>query len=78
MGVNGKTSQRLQVPKAGSIPATSTNFKNITMKYLYQELDELLNTIKYSDERGLDDLYDNLYFEDILETCKEIAKYIEE
>jgi hypothetical protein len=48
------------------------------MKYLYQELDELLNTIKYSDERGLDDLYDNLYFEDILETCKEIAKYIKE
>ena len=48
------------------------------MKYLYQEIDELLSTIKYSDERGLDDLYDNLYFEDILETCKEIAKYIEE
>ena len=48
------------------------------MKYLYQELDELLNTIKYSDEDGLDDLRDNLYFEDILETCKEIAEYIEQ
>ncbi len=48
------------------------------MKYLYQELDELLNTIKSSDEDSLDDLRDNLYFEDILETCKEIAKYIEQ
>jgi len=48
------------------------------MKYLYQELDELLNTIKYSDEDSLDDLRDNLYFEDILETCKEIAEYIEQ
>ncbi len=48
------------------------------MKHLYQELDELLNTIKYSDEDSLDDLRDNLYFEDILETCKEIAKYIEQ
>ncbi len=48
------------------------------MKYLYQELDELLNTIKYSDEDSLDDLRDNLYFEDILETCKEITEYIEQ
>lgn len=62
----------------GSNPASATNFKNITMKYLYQELDELLNTIKYSDDDGLDNLYDDLYFEDILETCKEIVKYIKE
>ena len=48
------------------------------MKYLYQELDSLLSTIMYSDDDGLDDLRDNLYFEDILETCKEIAKYIEQ
>ena len=48
------------------------------MKYLYQELDSLLSTIMYLDEDELNDLYDDLYFEDILETCKEIAKYIEE
>ena len=48
------------------------------MKNLYQELDSLLSTIMYSDDDGLDDLYDDLYFEDILETCKEIVKYIEE
>jgi len=48
------------------------------MKYLYQELDSLLSTIMYSDEDDLDNLYDNLYFEDVLETCKEIAKYIKE
>jgi hypothetical protein len=48
------------------------------MKYLYQQLDELLNTIKYSDDDSLDDLYDDLYFEDILETCKEIVEYIKE
>jgi len=48
------------------------------MKYLYEQLDELLNTIKYSDEDDLDDLYDDLYFEDILETCKEIVEYIKE
>ena len=48
------------------------------MKHLYEQLDELLNTIKYSDEDDLDDLYDDLYFEDILETCKEIVEYIKE
>ncbi len=46
------------------------------MKYLYQELDELLNTIKYSDEDELNDLRDDLYFEDILKTCKEITEHI--
>ena len=45
------------------------------MKNLYQELDSLLSTIMYSDEDDLDDLYDDLYFEDILEKCKEIAKF---
>ena len=48
------------------------------MKYLYQELDSLLSTIMYSDEDVLDDLRDDIYFEDVLETCKEIAKYIEQ
>ena len=48
------------------------------MKHLYQELDGLLNKIQYSDEDRLDDLYDECYFEDILETCKEISKYIKE
>ena len=62
----------------GSNPASATNFKNITMKYLYQQLDELLNTIKYSEYDSLDDISDDLYFEDVLETCKEIVKYIEE
>ena len=46
------------------------------MKYLYEELDSLLSTIMYSDDDGLADLYDDPYFEDILETCEEIAKYI--
>jgi hypothetical protein len=48
------------------------------MKYLYQELDELLQALKYSDEDELDDLRDDLYFEDILEICKEITEYIPE
>jgi hypothetical protein len=48
------------------------------MKHLSQELDSLLSTIMYSDDDGLDDLYNDLYFEDILETCKEIVKYIKE
>jgi hypothetical protein len=48
------------------------------MEHLYEELDSLLSTIMYSDDDGLDDLYNDIYFEDILETCKEIAKYIKE
>jgi len=48
------------------------------MKYLYQQLDELLNTIKYSEYDSLDDISDDLYFEDVLEICKEIVKYIKE
>ncbi len=65
---------------AGSIPATSTNFKYIIMKYLYQQLDELLNTIKYADASGDEDpdYLENDYFEDVLEVCKEIVKYTKE
>ena len=64
----------------GSNPASATNFKNITMKYLYQQLDELLNTIKYADASGDEDAdyLENDYFEDVLEVCKEIVKYTEE
>jgi len=48
------------------------------MKYLYEQLDELLNTIKYADEIDAHDYLDNVYFDDILETCKEIVKYTKE
>ncbi len=44
------------------------------MKYLYQQLDELLNTIKYADEMEAHDYLDDLYFDDILEKCEEIVK----
>lgn len=47
------------------------------MKYLYQQLDELLNTIKYSDASGDEDAnyLKNDYFEDVLEACKEIVEH---
>jgi len=50
------------------------------MKYLYQQLDELLNTIKYADASGDEDpdYLENDYFEDVLEVCKEIVKYTKE
>ena len=48
------------------------------MKYLYQQLDELLNTIKYADEIEAHDYLDDVYFDDILETCKEIVKLTKE
>jgi len=50
------------------------------MKYLYQQLDELLNTIKYSDAAGDEDpdYLENDYFEDVLETCKEIVEWVKE
>jgi hypothetical protein len=50
------------------------------MKYLYQQLDELLNTIKYADASGDEDAdyLENDYFEDVLEACKEIVKYTKE
>jgi len=46
------------------------------MKHLYQQLDELLNTIKYADASGDEDpdYLENDYFEDVLEECKEIVK----
>jgi hypothetical protein len=46
------------------------------MKHLYQQLDELLNTIKYADASGDEDpdYLENDYFEDVLEACKEIVK----
>jgi hypothetical protein len=46
------------------------------MKYLYQQLDELLNTIKYADVSGDEDAdyLENDYFEDVLEVCKEIVE----
>jgi len=50
------------------------------MKYLYQQLDELLNTIKYSEASGDEDpdYLENDYFEDVLEACKEIVEYTKE
>ena len=59
-----------------SILSTSTKIK-IIMKYLYEQLDELLNTIKYADASGDEDAdyLENDYFEDVLEVCKEIVEY---
>jgi len=50
------------------------------MKYLYQQLDELLNTIKYSEASGNEDpdYLEDDYFEDVLELCREIVEYTEE
>ena len=50
------------------------------MKYLYQQLDELLNTIKYSEASGDEDpdYLENDYFEDVLEACKEIVELTKE
>jgi hypothetical protein len=50
------------------------------MKYLYQQLDELLNTIKYSEASGNEDpdYLENDYFEDVVELCREIVEYTEE
>jgi len=46
------------------------------MKYLYEKLDELLNTIKYAEAAGIEDDYlDDDYFEDVVEACKEIVEY---
>ncbi len=47
------------------------------MKYLYQQLDELLNTIKYSEASGNEDpdYLENDYFKDVVELCKEIVEY---
>jgi len=61
-----------------SILSTSTKTK--IMKYLYQQLEELLNTIKYSETSGNEDpdYLENDYFEDVLEVCREIVEYTEE
>ena len=50
------------------------------MKYLYQQLDELLNTIKYAETSGNEDAdyLENDYFEDVLEACREIVEYTKE
>jgi len=50
------------------------------MKYLYEQLDELLNTIKYADRCGNEDAdyLEDDYFIDVLEVCKEIVEYTEE
>ncbi len=50
------------------------------MKYLYEQLDELLNTIKYSDASGDEDrdYLEDDYFIDVLEACKEIVELTEE
>ena len=50
------------------------------MKYLYEQLDELLNTIKYADACGGEDLdyLEDDYFIDVLEACREIVEYIKE
>ena len=50
------------------------------MKYLYEQLDELLNTIKYADASGDEDrdYLEDDYFIDVLEACKEIVEYTRE
>jgi len=50
------------------------------MEYLYQQLDELLNTIKYSEASGNEhpDYLEEDYFEDVLEVCREIVEYTKE
>ena len=47
------------------------------MKYLYEKLDELIDTIKYSHEAGNEtpDYLDDKYFLDVVEACKEIVDY---
>ncbi len=49
------------------------------MEKLYEQLDELLNTIKYSHATGIEDAdyLENEYFEDVIESCKEIIKLTE-
>ena len=46
------------------------------MNYLYEKLDELLDTIKYSQAAGIEepDYLENEYFEDVVEACKEIIE----
>jgi len=55
--------------------STSTKLK-ITMRNLYEQLDELIDTITYSQASGNEDpdYLENDYFEDVVEACKEIIK----
>ena len=50
------------------------------MKYLYEQLDELLNTIKYAEASGNEDAdyLEDDYFIDVLEACREIVEYTAE
>ena len=47
------------------------------MESLYEQLQELIDTIKYSHAAGDEDpdYLENDYFEDVVEACKEIVKY---
>jgi hypothetical protein len=64
------------ITEESSILSTSTKIK-ITMKNLYEQLSELINTIEYSHAAGNEepDYLDNEYFEDVIEACKEIVEY---
>jgi len=46
------------------------------MRNLYEQLDELIDTITYSQASGNEDpdYLENDYFEDVVEACKEIIK----
>ena len=46
------------------------------MKNLYEELDELIDAIKYSRAAGDEDpdYLEDEYFEDVVEACKEIIE----
>ena len=80
MGVNGKTSQRLQAPKAGSIPATSTNFKLIIMPNMSycrfentaKDMRDCINAIEDRDVYSFSD-YELRGFKDVLEYAQEIV-----
>ena len=47
------------------------------MENLYEQLEELIDTIKYSQAAGHEDpdYLEDDYFEDIVEACKEIVEY---
>ena len=47
------------------------------MENLYEQLEESIDTIKYSNAAGDENLdyLENDYFEEVVEACKEILKY---
>jgi hypothetical protein len=47
------------------------------MENLYEQLEELIDTIKYSHAAGNEDpdYLDDEYFEDVIKACKEIIEY---